>query len=105
MDDKPKKKAKITPEERKARRLEEIKKNRKCKRLSADATKEEIRTAHLVKMQMKKIMRERMYQQFQGPAHIPANLSVNHPDHEFSMEMHLEQKAVRSEEDKRQHVL
>lgn len=45
-------------------RIDEIRKNRKCKRLSRGATKQEIRDAHRVKMAAKVIVREKLHEQF-----------------------------------------
>ena len=51
-------------DEKQAKRLEAIKKNRICKRLPNDATKQEIIDAHKVKMAAKVIVRNRLHEEF-----------------------------------------
>ena len=80
-------------------RLEQIKEGRACKKLPNTATKKEIEEAHLIKMTAKKIFRARLYTQLAGPAFVPANLSVNHPDYGMKWLEHT------TEKDKRSHVL
>lgn len=70
----------------------------KTTRLPNSASKQEIAEQHLIKMHAKKIARQRLYQQMQGPTHIRANLSVNHPDYGMSPQEHLAEKANRATE-------
>ena len=46
------------------KRLEEIRKNRACKRPGNEVTKQELRDAHKVKMAAKKIVRAQIHEQF-----------------------------------------
>jgi hypothetical protein len=66
------------------KRLESIKKNRKCKKLPVNASRQEILENHKIKMAAKAIFRRRMYEHLSGPSYIRANLSVNHKDTELS---------------------
>lgn len=50
--------------ERKQKRLEAIRKNRACKKLSNEATKQDLLDAHRVKMQAKKIVRANTHTKF-----------------------------------------
>lgn len=81
------------------KRLAAIRKNRKCKKLSINASKEEILNAHKIKMKAKEIFRERQYERFSGPAYITANIGANHPDYGMTVRQHEEEKVSR------QHIL
>lgn len=80
------------------KRLEQIKKGRKCNRLSWGATREEVRDAHKVKMRAKKIVRDKWYKEFSGPTYIGMNLSRNHPDYGMTIAEHTIEKYKRQHE-------
>jgi hypothetical protein len=71
--------------------------NAHCKRLPADASKEERKNAHLVKMTAKKIVNQRLHEQMSGPAYIRANISAHHEDSGMSPAEHIAAKSERNQ--------
>ncbi len=66
-----------------------------CNKLPVDATKQQKKEAHLVKMSAKKIVANRMHEQDAGPSYIRANLSNEHPDSGMSPSEHTIEKRRR----------
>ena len=63
-----------------------------CKKLPATASRDEIARAHFAKMARKAKSNGQRSGFFPG---VPANLSVRHPDYNYTMAEHAERKAAR----------